>query len=438
MKRLPRVASLVWLGAVAALPLSVASNSLPGYASQPSKPYAGQSITIAVAIASPPSSTLDQFTRATGIKVHWVDIGWDTLQTKITVAMTAHVYFADIADVDWSRVGAFYALKWFAPLDKYFPTNSLNKDVPQLKAFIVNGQLVGIPMDASYTVTTVNIRDFQRAGIKTMPKTFAQYTADLKKLQKHGMPHPLDIPFAAAEGLSTYWYQLTAAFGGYVLDSSFKPQFVGPSSAGYKAMQWMVNAYKSGLVPNQNINSTDSDGQTGEMARNRVATIFSDYSGNVASIYNDRKTSTVVGQVQYFATPGLRGPGPNLGNPDGIGIPMTAQHVGAAVEFMKWIDSPANQARWASGGISGFTLPSRLSSMRTLLKSNKQAGASELKYLQYLLQHKSRPVFPNGPPPWYAQFSAAVNTHIHAAALGSETVPQAVKQIVDTVTRLHG
>ena len=66
--------------------------------------------------------------------------------------------------------------------------------------------------------------------------------------------NPLDIPFAAAEGLSTYWYELTGAFGGQVLTASYKPEFTSPSSPGYKALAWMVNAYKTGLVPKANLN----------------------------------------------------------------------------------------------------------------------------------------------------------------------------------------
>ncbi len=119
------------------------------------------------------------------------------------------------------------------------------------------------------------------------------------------MPNPLDIPFAAAEGLSTYWYQTTAAFGGQVLDANYNPLFTSPSSAGYKAMQWMVNAYKSGLVPKANIGVSDYQGFTSEMAQGRVASVFSDYAGTVGSVYDVPSTSKVVGQVQYIPTPGV-------------------------------------------------------------------------------------------------------------------------------------
>ena len=55
---------------------------------------------------------------------------------------------------------------------------------------------------------------------------------------KGDVEHPLDIPFAASEGLSTYWYEATNAFGGTVLDESGKPQFTDPSSVTRPPSGW--------------------------------------------------------------------------------------------------------------------------------------------------------------------------------------------------------
>src|SRR5579859_5010861 len=79
-----------------------------------SSPSAGtpNSITVAVAYPAPPKALLDQFTKQTGIKVNWVNIGWDDLQTKIAAAMSANTYFADAADVDWSKVGEYEKTGW--------------------------------------------------------------------------------------------------------------------------------------------------------------------------------------------------------------------------------------------------------------------------------------------------------------------------------------
>jgi multiple sugar transport system substrate-binding protein len=397
------------------------------------------SITVAVAYPAPPKALLDQFKKQTGIKVTWVNIGWDDLQTKIAAAMSANTYFADAADVDWSKVGEYQKTGWFYPLNKYFNAASLGAELPQLNTFISNKELIGMPFDSSFLVTTVNTKDFAKAGITTMPTTLAGFTAALQKVSKaNGMASPLDIQFATAEGLSTCWYQMTAAFGGQVLTAQDTPAFTSPSSPGYKAMAWMINAYKSGLVPKANINTTDYEGFTTEMAKNRTAAALCDYSGSVASIYNVPSSSSVLNQAEYIPTPGTTGVGLNVANPDGIGIPKTAKNVAGAVKFIKWFTDTENQALWA--GLQGpkdvvntFPLPARLSSFNLMIKAGNIEQASQLAAI--LKAHAQAP-FPNGAPPWYVQFSAAVQTNIHEAAAGQETIQQAVSAIAAQVNQL--
>jgi multiple sugar transport system substrate-binding protein len=398
--------------------------------------------TINVAIAYPaPKADLAKFTAQTGIKVNWDYVQWDSLQTKIAAAAQAHSYFADVADVDWSKVGEYYATKWFVPLNKYFPPASVKSQFPQAPAFIRDGQLMGMPMDGSLLVTTMNEKDLRAAGVKSNPTTLAQYQTDLKAVaSKTSAKHPLDIPFAAAEGLSTYWYEMTAAFGGNVLSASYKPLFTSPSSPGYKAMTWMVNAYKTGLVPKANLNMQDYQALETDQAHGLTASVFSDYSGDVGTIYNVSSESKVVGDVNYIPTPGSSGVGSNLGNPDGIGIPAEAKHVAAAVAFMKWMEEPANQAAFAGADgakdvIQTFPLPSNRGGLADLVKSGKVPGAAEL---QTLLENHAKPIFPAGAPPWYSQFSNAVYTNIHEAAAGSESVSSAINAIASQVKSLDG
>jgi len=404
-----------------------------------SQSASSKSITVAVAYPSPPKALLAEFTKQTGIKVNWVNIGWDDLQTKIAAAAAANTYFADAADVDWSKVGEYEKTGWFLPLNQYFSASSLGSDMPQLNTFVVDSKLMGVPFDSSFLVTTVNSKDFSKAGVTAVPTTLAGFSAALKKVgQANGIANPLDIHFATAEGLSTCWYQMTAAFGGSVLNSQDDPEFTSAASPGYQAMTWMVNAYKSGLVAKGNINEADYTGFTTEMAKNRVAAELCDYSGSVASIYNVPSSSSVVGQTQYVPTPGANGVGLNVANPDGIGIPKTAKDVPDAVKFIKWFTNTENQAIWAGldgpkDVVSTFPLPARLSSFNLLIKAGNIAQASQL---AAILKAHAQPPFPNGAPPWYVQFSAAVQTNIHEAAAGQETIQQAVTAIAATVNQL--
>ena len=398
-------------------------------------------IIVAIAYPAPSKAALAAFTKATGISVNYSYIQWDNLQTKIAAAAEAHTYFADVTDVDWSKVGEYYQTKWFTPLNKYFNVASLPAQYPQVASFVRNGELLAMPSDASLLVTDVNTKDFAKAGIMKMPTTFAQYQADLDKIQSQGVvAHPLDIPFAAAEGLSTYWYEMTAAFGGQVLSSSYKPEFTSPSSAGYKAMTWMVAAYKDGLVPKGNLALDDYQGFSDDQAENLTASVFSDYSGDIGTVYDVPSSSKVVHQIEYIPTPGTNGPAPNLANPDGIGIPVMAKHVTAAVQFIKWYDESSNQAAFAgangaAASVSGFPLPANNSGLALLVSSGKVPGAAEL---AILTKDHSRAIFPAGAPPWYPAVSNAVYTNLHSAAAGQESVASAISNIASQIASLAG
>jgi len=448
MSRRRRLGSIVAAGtfAVCGLTACGSSGSSGSSGSATTKaPSAKGSIrgqTINVAIAYPaPKRLLAKFTAQTGVKVNWNYLQWDDLQTKIASAAEAHSYFADVADVDWSKVGEYYQTKWFLPLNSYFSLGAVKSQYPQATSFIRKGELVGMPMDASLLVTTENEKDFKAAGVTTAPANLSQYLADLKRVAAKGtVAHPLDIPFAAAEGLSTYWYEMTAAFGGQVLSSSYAPEFTSPSSPGYKAMTWMVNAYKDGLVPKAALNEQDYQALETDQAHNRTATVFSDYAGDLGTIYDVPSQSTVVGDVRYIPTPGVSGAASNLGNPDGIGIPADAKHVAAAVAFMRWMEKPANQAAFAGADgsadvISTFPLPANRGGLKDLVASGKVPGIATL---ASLLESHARAIFPAGAPPWYAQFSNAVYTNIHSAASGGESVSAAVKAIASTVSSLGG
>ncbi len=323
-------------------------------------------------------------------------------------------------------------------MEDFVDTGAMKDDVPQLASFTSDGHVVGVPYDASFMVTTVNKDLFEKAGVTEMPTTIDDYTQALRTVKGKGVSeNPLNIPFAAAEGLSTYWYETTAAFGGTVLDTQGNPQFSTPDSAGYKAAQWMVDALKEGLVPKGNINVTDSQGQQTLMAQGSVASTFSDYSGTVDTIYDVKESSKVAGDVAYLPTPGVDGPVANLSNPDAVGIPKQAKYPEAAAKFIDWFTSVETQSAFA--GLDGpdkiytaYPLPSHVSAVSKMVDAGKLSGGEEL----VTMLENSKPVFEGGAPTWYPKFSNAVYTSLHAAATGSMTVEQAVATMAKTAQDL--
>jgi multiple sugar transport system substrate-binding protein len=108
------------------------------------------------------------------------------------------------------------------------------------------------------------------------------------------------------------------------------------------------------------------------------------------------------------------------------------------VKFINWFTDTENQGLWAGlqgpkDVVSTFPLPARLSSFNLMVKAGNIAQAAQL---SAILQAHAQAPFPNGAPPWYVQFSAAVQTNIHQAAAGQETVAQAVSAIAAEVNQL--
>jgi len=127
-----------------------------------------------------------------------------------------------------------------------------------------------------------------------------------------------------------------------------------------------------------------------------------------------------------------------MSNPDGIGIPVKAKYPAAAAKFIEWLTSAQNQANFAGASgpnmvLPGYFLPSRLTGLATLTTKGTLIGGAQL---SGMLKTSAKPVFPQGAPAWYPEFSRAVYTNLHAAATGTMSVAAAIKAIADTANTL--
>jgi multiple sugar transport system substrate-binding protein len=53
-------------------------------------------------------------------------------------------------------VGQLGKLKWFQHLETRLGSKAMAREMPQLSSFTIDGHVVGIPYDASFTVAIVN------------------------------------------------------------------------------------------------------------------------------------------------------------------------------------------------------------------------------------------------------------------------------------------
>ena len=404
--------------------LTVLTIAVPALADD-AKPLAGQSIT--VLLPSPQGATIAaDFEKDTGIHVDLQTLSWDDIRPKLVTALSAGSAPADVTEFDRSWTGQFSAADWYRPLNDVIDADTVS-DIGVAKIFTVNGNLLGVPYTNDFRVVLVNAKHFKDAGIDKMPTTLDELVADAKQIKAKGITqYPIGLPLSTTEGASTSWYLLTKAEGGDLFDKDFKPLFLTPDSAGYKAMALEAQLLKDGLVDPAATGLKDSQINDTMFAKGITSIMISGEPGRLGQ-FADPAQSTVAGQVQAIVVPTASGVTRSYGLPEALGIPKVSQHQDAAIAFVKWFTTKQFQeANYANG-----VLPTRTSALDELNKAGKLISGDAL-----VAQSKTvEPLFAQGTPTWYPQFSSAVNTAINAVAKGQITVDQAMQNIADATQK---
>ncbi|TCR80198.1 sugar ABC transporter substrate-binding protein [Rhizobium sp. BK376] len=405
------------------LPLTAAAAliaAVPALA-QNAKPLAGQSITVLMPSPQGPTIAAD-FEAETGIHVDLQTLSWDDIRPKLVTALIAGTTPADVTEFDWSWTGQFSSADWYMPLNDVIDADTV-KDIGVSSIFTVNGKLLGVPYTNDFRVMLVNKKHFADAGITEMPKTLDELVAAAKKIKEKGIStYPIGLPLSATEGASTSWYLLTKAFGGELFDKDFNPLFLKPDSAGYKALAFELMLLKDGLVDPASTTLKDTEINEGMFTQGVTSIMISGEPGRLGAM-NDPKQSKIAGQAAAILVPTASGETRTFGLPEALAVPNVSQHKEAAVAFIKWFTSKDYQKK---NFVNGF-LPTRTSALSELNAAGGLHSGDTL-----VAQSKTvEALFPQGTPPWYPQFSSAVNTAINSAAKGQMTVDQAMQSIAD-------
>ena len=409
------------LSTVALTALALAAPALADDA----KPLAGKSIT--VLMPSPQGANIaSEFEAATGIHVDLQTLSWDDIRPKLVTALIAGTAPADVTEFDWSWTGQFAAADWYVDLSSAIDDET-KSDIKGSSLFTIDGKLLGVPYTNDFRVMLVNKKHFADAGITDMPKTLDDLVADAKAIKAKGITqYPIGLPLSTTEGASTSWYLLTKAFGGDLFDKDFKPLFLTPDSAGYKAMAFEAQLLKDGLVDPASTGLKDSQINDNYFAKGLVSIMISGEPGRLGQ-YADPAQSQVAGQVEAILVPTASGTTRSYGLLEALAVPKVSQNQDAAIAFIKWFTSKDFQIENYANGV----LPTRTSALEDLNKAGKlnsgDALVEESKFVE--------PLFAQGTPTWYPQFSSAVNTAINAVAKGQVTVDQAMQNIADATTK---
>ena len=177
---------------------------------------------------------------------------------------------------------------------------------------------------------------------------------------------------------------------------------------------------KAGLVDPASTGLKDVDIQ--ELFKSGQITFdVAGWAGNLA-LYNDKEKSKVAGSAVAALMPSVTGKSRTFGLPGAVGIPKASTHKAAAGAFINWLLQSENQTECY---IALGNLPTRTTVLDALDKAGKLAGGKVLIEEAAVVE----PLFAQGTPVWYPQFSSAAATAINQVAKGQITVDDAVKAI---------
>ncbi len=377
--------------------------------------------------AQVPADLLTSFENETGVKVNLTIAEWDAIRDKISVAGAAGSKLADVAEFDWSWLGQFANAGWFIPFDDKLPADLLD-DLVNTPSFTVNGHLYAVPYSNDYRISAYNAQMFEQAGIAASPTTFDELKADLKLLKDKGVSeYPLCMFMSPTENISTTWYLLTLAMGGQLFDTDSKAAFNDPNSGGYKALQFMVDVNNAGYV-SPGLFSPDTSSDT-QFINGQCAVAISTGPA-LTGTAEDASQSKIVGQMKFMLVPGEEKPVASFGLPEGLGIMTSSEHQKAALAFIEWWMQADNMVKIQSKlGL----MPTRASVLDQEIQANTLPGGTVLLDQAKLI----KPLFAQGTPPWYSQFSTSAASLLNAAVKGDKSVEDALNELAQKAVEIQ-
>ena len=357
-----------------------------------------------------------------GLKVRWVDIPWEAMESKILTAVSANTA-PDVVNLNPNFAAQLASRDAWLDLKDYISPDVQERYLPNIwQAGTINGISFGFPWYLTTRITLYNQELLKQAEIDSPPTTFeelAQVAAKLKeKTGKYAMFFTF-VPGDSGEVLESF-----VQMGVQLIDDQGKAAFNTPE--GVAAFQYWVDLYRQGLLPPEVLTQGHRHAidlyQSGEIAL--VAT-------GAESFSIIRKNAPTIAEVS-LASPQITG---ETGKKNvavmNLVIPKNTDKPEKAVEFAEFVTNTTNQLAFAKAanvlpstvaGIDTYVEDLKPSGESTVLDQAIAASAMQLKEAEVLVPAQKN----------INQLQKTIYENLQAAMLKEKPVEQAVQDAADT------
>jgi len=316
-------------------------------------------------------------------------------------------------DVVWTA--EFAANGWIEQLpEDQFPLDKLLPPTVDTAKYFDKLYAVPVTSDGGLLYYRKDLLD--KAGLKP-PTTWAEMETVCKKLIP--APNPNLSCYAGQhekyEGLTVNFSEAVQSAGGEVVGKDGKPNVDTPEATA--GLEWLVNAFKSGEIPQKGITFKEEEGRRAWQAGQLV------FHRNWPYVFDKSKatdgSSQVAGKFGVAALPGKDGPGSSSLGGHNYAISKFAENKGTAVEFIKFMNSEERQR-------ANLEATSQAPTWASLYDDSALTG--KFSYLPILkesiLSAKPRPAAVR-----YQDVSTAIQEAAYAAESGEKPPDQALKDL---------
>lgn len=287
-----------------------------------------------------------------------------------------------------------------------------------------NGQYYGMPWILDTKYLFMNKDMLAKAGVDAAPATWAGVMDAAQKVKDAGLAeYPLVFDWAQAEAVICDYTALMGAYQGSFLTEG-APAF--NQGGGVEALQFMVDAMKSGLVNPNSTSYLEEDVRKVFSAGEAAMTVNWTYMFNLAQGNPDE--SKVIGQVAIAPLPGAEGKATAsaVNGSMGLGITTGSTKPDLAWSYILHMTSQAVQNAYAKNSLpiwkSSYDDPAVSAGQEEVVAAAKTS----------ISIMTPRPMYPA-----YPELSSLLQKAIHKALSGEMSAQDALNEAADAVAMIR-
>jgi putative chitobiose transport system substrate-binding protein len=350
------------------------------------------------------------------VKVHWVDVPWSGMQSKIQAAMGAKTA-PDVVNLNPDFATQLATRNAWLDLDTALKKGESKEYLPKVwQAGTLNNKAFSFPWYLTTNITIYNKDLFAKAGIAKPPTTYQELAQAAKQIKDKTGKYAFFTTFVPED--SNDILESLVQMDVKLVDAQGKAAFNTP--AGKAAFQYWVNLYQEGLLPREVLTQGHQQAiqlyQGGETAMLSAGAPFIDtITKNAPQI---AKVSAIAPQI--VGQTGKKGVAVM-----NLVIPRSTKIPDLAVKFASFITNADNQLAFAE---ASDTLPSNTQAIdlyqAKLVSSGDKSALAQGKLISAQQLAQADILIP--PLKNLNLLKKAIYENLQAAMLGEKTVEQSV------------